>query len=85
MPVVGMNMLIFLPFGFVICGYVKEQIAERHFLVTNASLICRTNGAPWDELASGRGDRTKPTYRPWNHVYIGPEFVASLPWLGDLP
>ena len=85
MPVVGKNMLIVLPFGWVICGHVAKQIEPRQFLVTDASVICRTGDVPWDELASGRGDRTKPTYRKWGDVYIGPEFVISTEWVGDLP
>ena len=85
MPVVGMNMLIVLPFGWVICGHVEEERRPGCFLVIDASVICRTGGIPWDELASGKGDRSKAAYRRWGDVFVGPEFVLSKEWRGDLP
>ena len=84
MPEVGSNQLIVLPHGWVICGYVAEQTGPYTFRVRDAVVICRTGGVPWDELADG-GRRDAATYRKWGDVTIGPQFVLSRPWVGDLP
>jgi len=84
MPVVGKNQLIVLPHGWVICGFVAEQIGPFQFRVENASVICRTGGTPWDCLAEGEG-RAGATLRPWGTVTIGPNFVLSREWKGKLP
>jgi len=84
MPEVGKNQLIVLAHGWVICGFVEDQPGPFQFRVTNASVICRTNGVPWDELADGKR-RKDATYRAWGTVTIGPQFVMSREWKGDLP
>ncbi len=84
MPIVGKNMLIVLPFGWVVCAYVAEEISPRHFRLSNTTVICKTGGVPWDDLARGIG-RDKTSLRKWGEVYIGPEFVLSTPWEGELP
>ena len=84
MPVVGMDMLIVLPFGFVICGHVEERLEGNQFRIVDTSLICRTGGTPWDLLADGEG-RDKATFRPWGDVWVGPEFVLSREWKRGLP
>lgn len=85
MPEVGKNQLIVLPHGWVICGWVAEQTGPYQFRVENAVVVCRTGGVPWDQLASGKGDRKAATYRRWGTVSIGPQFVMSVEWKGDLP
>jgi len=84
MPVTGKNQLIVLPYGWVICGFVAEQIGLFQFRVENASVICRTGGTPWDELADGKG-REQAVFRKWGTVTIGPNFALSRDWLGELP
>jgi len=84
MPEVGKNQLIVLAHGWVICGFVEDQPGPFQFRVTNASVICRTNGVPWDELADGKR-RKDATYRAWGTVTIGPQFVMSREWKGELP
>ena len=80
----GQNWLIVLPHGWVICGRVVKQIGPYSFAVEGAIVICRTGGVPWDELADGRR-REAATYRVWGDVNIGPQFVLSRPWKGELP
>ena len=84
MPEVGKNQLIVLAHGWVICGFVEEQPGPFQFRVTNAVVICRTGGVPWDELADGKR-RGEATYRKWGSVLIGPQFVLSREWKGELP
>lgn len=84
MPEVGKNQLIVLPHGWVICGFVEEQTGPFSFRVRDAHVICVTNGASWDELADGRR-RDAPSYRRWGTVTIGPQFVMSREWVGELP
>ena len=84
MPEVGKNQLIVLAHGWVICGFVESQPGPFQFRITNASVICRTNGVPWDELADGKR-RKDATYRQWGEVLIGPQFVLSREWKGELP
>jgi len=84
MPEVGGNWLIVLPHGWVICGFVEEQTGPFQFRVREAVVICRTGGVPWDELADGKR-RESATYRKWGDVRLGPQFVMSRPWVGDLP
>jgi hypothetical protein len=83
-PRVGLKQLIVLPYGWVICGFVKEQIGLFQFLVEDASVICRTGGTPWDALADGEG-REGATFRYWGTVTIGPNFALSREWKGELP
>ena len=84
MPEIGKNQLIILPHGWVICGFVAEQTGPYQFRVENATVICRTGGVPWDELADGKR-RDSATYRKWGEVKIGPQFVMSRDWKGKLP
>ena len=83
-PEVGSNQLIVLPHGWVICGFVAEQTGPYQFRVERASVVCRTGGVPWDDLADGKR-RDAATYRTWGTVAIGPQFVLSRPWKGKLP
>lgn len=84
MPEVEEKQLIVLPHGWVICGFVAAQTGPYQFRVERASVICRTGGVPWDDLADGKG-RDKATYRTWGTVTIGPQFVMSKAWKGKLP
>ena len=84
MPTVGLTQMIVLPHGWVICGKVTKQTAPFCFTVEDASVICRTNGTPWDQLADGKG-REEATFRKWGTVQIGPSFVMSREWKGELP
>tara|TARA_Y100000034_G_C6538041_1_gene232020 strand:- start:93 stop:332 length:240 start_codon:yes stop_codon:yes gene_type:complete len=79
-----MNQLIVLSDGWVICGYVAKELRDYHYLVENASVICRTGGTPWDDLCRGKG-RDGATFRKWDAVTIGPMFVLSREWEGSLP
>lgn len=88
MPVVGETMLIVLPFGWVVCAKVEKRIgkpSDRHFLLTGTNVICRTGGVPWDELADKPESRSAAVFRNWGDVWVGPEFVMSRRWVGDLP
>jgi hypothetical protein len=80
----GRNWLLVLPHGWVICGRVAEQTGPYQFRVEDAAVICRTGGTPWDARADGAG-RDGATYRAWGEVRIGPQFVMSRPWKGELP
>jgi len=84
MPEVGKNQLIVLPHGWVICGFVEEQTGPFSFRVRDTHVICVTNGATWDELADGHR-QAEPSYRRWGTVTIGPQFVMSREWVGELP
>ncbi len=84
MPEVGGNWLVVLPHGWVICGRVEAQTGPYTFRLADASVVCRTGGTPWDRLADGEG-RAGATFRPWGVVNIGPQYVLSRPWAGDLP
>lgn len=84
MPEVGRNQLIVLPHGWVVCGFVAEQTGPYQFRVERASVVVRTGGTPWDELADGKG-RESATFRGWGEVQIGPQFVLSREWKGELP
>lgn len=85
MPEVGKRQLIVLPHGWVFAGDVAEQTGPYQFRVENAVNICRTGGVPWDQLADGTGDRSRGTYRAWGEITVGPQFVVSRTWVGDLP
>ena len=84
MPEVDKKMLIVLGYGWVICGYVVEQVGPFAFTVRDASVICSTGGTPWDALAEGEG-RDRATFRYWGDVRVGPLFVMSREWKGELP
>ena len=84
MPEIGFPQLIILTDGWVICGLPTKQIGPYHYAIENVSLICRTGGTPWDDLARGKG-RTKATFRYWGNVTVGPGFVMSYKWEGKLP
>lgn len=80
----GGNWMMVLPHGWVICGKVARQTGPYSFAVTGAVVICRTGGVPWDELADGKR-RESATYRKWGDVNVGPQFVMSRRWVGELP
>lgn len=84
MPVVGRNMLIFCGFGFAFAAYVAEQTGPFSFRLENATMVCRTGGTPWDELAEGKG-RDGATFRYHGEIFVGPNFSFSRDWKGDLP
>jgi hypothetical protein len=75
--------MIMLPHGWVIAATVLEQTGPFQFRC-DAVVICRTGGVPWDELADGKR-REAATYRKWGVVNLGPQFVMSRPWVGELP
>ena len=84
MPTVGRNELIVAGYGWVLCGYVAEQTGPFSFRLENASVICRTGGVPWDELADG-GRREEATFRKWGETTVGPSFGPCREWKGELP
>lgn len=85
MPRIGLNQLIVLSDGWVICGYVARMgDLPFQFIVEDAHVIINTGGTPWDELADGKG-RKAATFRKWGTVTIGPNPVMSREWKGELP
>lgn len=84
MPPVGINALIVLPHGWVICGYVAEDTGDYRLRIERAAVICNTGGHAWDEVADGV-NREGVVYRYWGEVFIGPAYVISRRWKGDLP
>jgi hypothetical protein len=84
MPVVGLNMLIILPHGWVIVGFVAEQTAPFQFKIENTSVIAETNGTEWAALADGAG-RGSARFLKYGTVHIGPQYVFSKEWSGNLP
>jgi hypothetical protein len=80
---IGSQVLVILPHGFVICGVVGEQKGVAAWQMHNVSLICRTNGVPWDELADGQ-HQEKPTYRKWGDVIVHNPIMVRV-WKGQLP
>ena len=79
----GSHVLVILPHGFVVCGIVGEQKGVAAWMMHNVSMICRTNGVPWDALADGL-DQDKPDYRRWGDVIVhNPIMVRE--WKGLLP
>ena len=73
-----------LPNGFVYVGRVVEQCGQYRFRVTEAVMICRTNGVSWNELIAGKR-RTEPTYQKCGEIFVGPQFVRVKRWVDDLP
>jgi len=84
MPVVGKRMLIFCGLSFAFCGDVAEQTGPFTFRLDNASMVVRTGGTPWDDLARGKG-REAATFRKYGTIHVGPQFSFSCEWVGDLP
>ena len=84
MPEIGFNQIIFLPYGFVFCGYVAQEVSPYVFELQNAHMICNTGGTAWDDLARGEG-RDEATFRNHDTIRIGPQFIFSRRWEGDLP
>lgn len=84
MPKIGLNQLIVLPHGWVICGFVARQITMFVCEVENASVICNTGGVSWDALADGQG-RENARFRKWGTVTVGPNYCLSREWKGELP
>ena len=84
MPIVGKRMLIFCGLSFAFVGDVAEQTGPFSFRIDNASMVVRTGGTPWDELASGKG-RDAATFRKYGTISVGPQFSFSCEWAGDLP
>lgn len=84
MPIVGKRMLIFCGLSFAFVGDVAEQTGPFSFRVDNASMLCRTGGVPWDELADGKR-RDEATFRKHGTIHVGPQFSFSREWAGELP
>ena len=89
MPDVGSNVLVLIGAGFAFCGRAKERIGGYTMVFENASMICRTGGTPWDELAKGKG-REQATFRPWHNtgdgtLRITSNLWVSIAWEGGLP
>ena len=84
MPIVGKRMMIFCGLAFTFVGDVVEQTGPFSFRIDDASMIVRTGGTPWDELASGKG-RDSASFREYGTIHVGPQFSFSCEWAGDLP
>ena len=83
MPKLHQNQLLFLPFGFVFCGYVEEQIEPYVFKIINASFVLRYN-AFWHEVANN-SNRSDIRFLKFGTITIGPQIFTSMDWEGDLP
>lgn len=84
MPIVGQRMLIFCGLSFAFVGDVAEQIGPYQYRLDNASMLCRTGGVPWDELADGK-KRSQATFRYQGTISVGPFFSWAREWKGGLP
>lgn len=84
MPIVGKRMLIFCGLSFAFVGDVVEQTGPYSFSLKNASMLCRTGGVPWDDLAEGQR-RTEATFRFQGAISVGPFFSWAREWAGELP
>ena len=87
MPKLHTNQLVFLPFGFVFCGYVAEQMGPYVFKLKNAKMIFDNCGICWKDLANGKGRSNYLVISTMNFgtITIGPQMLHSLDWAGDLP
>ena len=84
MPIVGHRMLIFCGLSFAFVGDVAEQTGPYSYLLKNASMLCRTGPASWDELANGKR-RSEAIFRYQGTISVGPFFSWSRNWAGELP
>ena len=82
MPKLHTNQLIFLTFGFVICGFIQEHIQPYQFKITNASLIL-FHYSSWHDVANNTNRNIQT--RKYNTITIGPQFFHSIDWIGNLP
>lgn len=87
MPEIGLNQMIILGNGWVVVGYVAEQLGPFHYRVTNAvNLVTRSSNSTWGEIAAGTKGRDNSTFRRLgDSITVGPLFVMSVPWVGDIP
>ena len=84
MPIVGKRMLVFCGLSFAFVGDVTSQLGPYQFELSNTSMLCRTGGVPWDDLANGKG-RDKAAFRYQGTISVGPFFSWARDWVGELP
>ena len=82
MPKLHTNQLVFLPFGFVCCGFIQEHIQPYQFKITNASLIL-SHSSSWHDVANNTNRNIQT--RKFGTITIGPQFFHSMDWEGGLP
>ena len=82
---IGSNVLVWCGNGFAWCGTVQERTGPYEYLLANASMICRTGGTPWLELANGKGRDRATFQKAHKPVGIGPQIHGWTEWEGDLP
>ena len=85
MPKLYTNQMVFLPFGFVFCGYVVDQVEPYMFKLVNASLIFKNFDTSWSDLANNKILREVVIFKKFGKITIGPQFCTSMDWKGDLP
>jgi hypothetical protein len=84
----GDKIMAMIGHGWAICGEVAEVFSPFQYSLRNCSVICRTGGTAWDDLARGRG-RDGATFRRWagpdETVEIATGFTLARKWEGELP
>lgn len=87
MPEVGKNQMVVLGNGWVVVGYVAEQLGPFHYRVESCyNLVRRVSDSTWGEVAANIKGRNQSVFRKLgDSVTIGPLFVMSVPWVGELP
>lgn len=81
---IGKPFLILCGRAFAFVGVPVEQTGPYTWRLREASMLCRTGGVPWDELADGKR-RELATFRFHGEVTVGPFFSFTRPWHGPLP
>ena len=84
MPKLFTNQLVFLPHGFVFCGFIQEHIQPYQFKITNAKLITYAGNNSWENIANNV-NRKKVVFLNYDTITIGPQFFHSIDWEGNLP
>ena len=82
MPKLHTNQLVFLPYSFVCCGYIQENIQPYQFKITNASIIIYHNSS-WHAIANNMNRNIR--IEKIGTITIGPQIFHSIDWEGDLP
>jgi hypothetical protein len=87
MPEVGKNQLLVLGHGWVVVGYVAEQLGPFHYRLQNAvNLVRRDQDSTWGEVAANKKGRNESVFHKLGDtITVGPLFVMSIPWVGDIP